>query len=91
MVEFETAYDTVEHDALWAALREQGAPHGYINILKRRYSKQGVTVLARTRNRQFEYSRGVKQGDFISSYLFVVQMEAIFRKRKARWESQIEC
>eukprot|EP00959_Pyramimonas_sp_CCMP1952_P383620 8039344-Pyramimonas_sp.AAC.1 len=85
MIDFEKAFDTVEHDTLWAALADQGVPSAYIDLLKRLYARQTATVIAGERSRPFDILRGVKQGDPISSFLFVVVMEAIFRKLKARW------
>eukprot|EP00959_Pyramimonas_sp_CCMP1952_P379275 7944848-Pyramimonas_sp.AAC.1 len=35
MVDFEKAFDTVEHDTLWKALEQQCIPIEYINVLKR--------------------------------------------------------
>eukprot|EP00959_Pyramimonas_sp_CCMP1952_P173324 3621816-Pyramimonas_sp.AAC.1 len=54
-------------------------------MLKRLYAKQSACVTAGTKSRMFDIFRGVKQGDPISSLLFVVVMEAVFRKLKVRW------
>ena len=78
MIDFEKAFDTVEHDTLWNALEEQHVKPAYIDVLKRLYAHQSATVVAGERSRRFDVSRGVKQGDPISSFLFVVVMEAIF-------------
>ena len=69
MVDFEKAFDTVEHDTLWKSLSEHGVQPPYINLLKRLYVRQGATVVAGERSRVFDISCGVKQGDPISSFL----------------------
>jgi len=63
LVDFEKAFDTVEHDALWKVLNEQGVEPAYINLLRKLYKNQTATVLAGTESRAFTLGRGVKQGD----------------------------
>ena len=85
MVDFEKAFDTVEHGPLWHALEELGVPPEYVNMLKLLYSKQESNVLACKDSRPFSLERGVKQGDPISSLLFLAVMECMFRRLKKRW------
>ena len=44
LVDFEKAFDTVEHNTLWEALRELGVSEPYIGILQNLYAKQCATV-----------------------------------------------
>lgn len=37
---FRKAFDSVSHDALWQALREQGVSEPYVALLRRLYSQQ---------------------------------------------------
>ena len=48
-VDFRKAFDCVEHEALWSALGELGAPLPYIKILKRLYAAQTAKVWRRER------------------------------------------
>ena len=57
----------------------------YINVLRTLYDKQYATVSAGKESRSFEIKRGVKQGDPISSLLFLAVMEVVFRSLKERW------
>ena len=82
---FENAFDTVEHGPLFKTLRELGVQDSYVSLLIKLYEDQVATVAAGTESRTFSLNRGVKQGDPISSLLFIAVMEAIFRKLKARW------
>jgi len=85
LVDFEKAFDTVEHEPLWEALVELGIQPAYVNLLKIMYSSQLATVASGAESRSFNLERGVKQGDPISSFLFIVVMEVVFRRLKARW------
>ena len=85
LVDFEKAFDTVEHGPLWQALEELGVAAEYIDFIKVLYREQESTVLAGKESRAFPSERGVKQGDPISSLLFLAVMECIFRKLKKRW------
>ena len=40
LVDFEKAFDTVEHDALWTVLKEQTIEPAYIELLKKLYKQQ---------------------------------------------------
>ena len=85
LVDFEKAFDTVEHDPLWDALTELGVNQSYINILKMLYGHQEAEVAVGTKSRLFTLERGVKQGDPISSFLFIAVMEVVFRSLKRKW------
>ena len=85
LVDFEKAFDTVEHDTLWDALDELGVAQPYTNLLKKLYSCQQATVVSGVESRPFDLQRGVKQGDPLSSFLFIAVMEVVFRHLKCRW------
>ena len=67
------------------ALAEQGVEIPYVDLLKKLYNHQSATVLSGAESRRFQIERGVKQGDPISSFLFLVVLESIFRTLKQRW------
>ena len=85
LVDFEKAFDTVEHDALWSALRKQGIGDEYVCLLQKLYCIQTATVNAGVGSRAFTLARVVKQGDPISCLLFLCVMEECFANLKARW------
>ena len=63
LVDFEKAFDTVEHAPLWSALEELGVQDEYVDLLKTLYREQVSTVLAGEESRSFSLERGVTQGD----------------------------
>ena len=46
LIDFEKAFDTVEHDVLWEVLKDQGLHPDYIDIIKRLYDGQTAYVQA---------------------------------------------
>ena len=87
LIDFEKAFDTVEHDVLWEVLKNQGLHPDYIDIIKRLYDGQTAYVQAGAASRRFPLLRGVKQGDPVSALLFIAVMEQCFRSLKKRWKS----
>eukprot|EP00973_Karenia_brevis_P048701 6757970-Karenia_brevis.AAC.1 len=71
LVDYEKAFDSVEHAALWKVLNQSGISSGYIELLKILYDHQTATVMAGVESRAFPLERGVKQGDPISALLFI--------------------
>ena len=65
-----SAFDTVEHAALWRALRELAVDEGYIDLIKGLYACQYAKVFTGVESRSFRIERGVKQGDPLSPLLF---------------------
>jgi hypothetical protein len=54
-------------------------------LIKMLYREQQSTVLSGSESRPFTLERGVKQGDPVSSLLFLAVMEVCFRRLKAKW------
>eukprot|EP00973_Karenia_brevis_P029337 4045647-Karenia_brevis.AAC.1 len=57
LVDFEKAFDTVEHEALWKVLEDQRVPIHYISLLKSLYQEQVAAVQTDVRSRSFRISR----------------------------------
>ena len=85
LVDFEKAFDCVEHQALFAVLHKFGVHTCYINLIQRLYENQTASVPAGVESRSFCISRGVKQGDPISGLLFIAVMEICFDTLKEKW------
>ena len=86
-IDFEKAFDSIEHDAIWAALQRQGVSDGYIEVLQRMYKGQTSQVSVDAMlSRSFEIQRGTKQGDPLSTLLFNAVLEDAFREVRTKWK-----
>ena len=86
-VDFEKAFDSIEHEALWQVLPDQGVDDDHIDFLTVLYNNQTACVTAGANSRDFPVGRGVKQGDPISALLFIDVMKTIFRNWKQKWNT----
>ena len=74
-IDFQKAFDTVEHASLWHALADQNVPAGYIRLLQKLHEGQKTQVRTDVESKSFDIGRGTKQGDPLSSLLFNALLE----------------
>ena len=80
-IDYEKAFDTVEHFAIFEALRKANVNEAYINILQNIYNQATARVhLGKLVSTEFPIHRGVRQGDPLSPELFTAVMEEVFKK-----------
>ena len=86
-IDFEKAFDSLEWDFLWDALRAYGFPECFIFKLQILYNDiQACVSNGGTTTPFFDIKRGVKQGDPPSGYLFILAIELLLiriRENKA--------
>ena len=88
-IDYEKAFDSIEHDAIWTALARQGVPDGYVELLARLYAGQsGRVSVDSTLSRSFVLGRGTKQGDPLSTLLFNAVLEDVFNDIRPKWEAK---
>ena len=75
------AFDRIEYEVLFQALRDQGLEAPMIALILDLYSPQRGSANG---SRFFDITRGVKQGDVISSLLFNAALEFVFKKWKRK-------
>ena len=80
-LDLKKAFDRIEFGPLFAALREQGVPDAYIQLLSILYQNQKGTVDGKM---FFDIQRGVKQGDVLSAMFLNAGIEIVFRRWKTR-------
>ena len=79
-VDYEKAFDTVEMNALWNALQEQGVNSKLIAVLRLFYANARSVVQLGEAKVSINIKRGVRQGDPLSPKLFTATLEHIFRR-----------
>ena len=80
-IDYEKAFDTVEHFAIFEALRKTNVNETYIIILQNIYNQATAKVhLDKLVSTEFPIHRGVRQGDPLSPKLFTAVMEEVFKK-----------
>ena len=66
------AFDAVDHDLIFAALKKNGFPDPLINVIRKMYKKLALKIEKGEEVSFVDYLIGVHQGDNLASLLFVV-------------------
>uniref|UniRef100_A0A3P9KK69 Reverse transcriptase domain-containing protein n=1 Tax=Oryzias latipes TaxID=8090 RepID=A0A3P9KK69_ORYLA len=82
-VEYEKAFDSILHKAVFEALKQHSVEEKYINILKETYDGGTAQVLNESLSRKIKIMKGVRQGDTLSPVMFTAALEKIFRRMEA--------
>ena len=83
-IDYNKAFDCVDHDKLWKILREMGIPDHFSCFLRNLYAGQEARVRTRHRTKDwFKIGKRVCQGCILSPCLFNLYAEYIMRS--TRW------
>ena len=87
-IDFTKAFDRIKHSALWSSLENYGVEPSYVELLQRLYSQQEGTVLTDKQSDVFSIKRGTKQGDPLSSPLFITVLQFSLEDDLKRWQGK---
>jgi hypothetical protein len=86
LIDYKKAFDTLKHEFMFTALRNQGIPEHFALLIQEMYRGLKARIKTDVEGRYFEIKRGVGQGDPLSPILFNGALEHIFRGLK--WEDR---
>ena len=73
LLDWEKAFDKIDHDAMWTALTELGLPEMYINNIKALYQNPQFRVKEDGQTTAwYKQKTGIRQGCPLSPYLFIL-------------------
>lgn len=78
-VDYKKAFDSLEHKAIWEALRDQGVEEKYVRIIEEVYKTSTAKIRLDKKGGRIDIKRGVRQGDPVSPKIFAAVLENIFR------------
>ena len=79
-IDYDKAFDGVDHNKLWKILKERGIPGHLTCLLRNLYAGHEATVrIGRGTTDWFQIGKGVCQGCILSPYLFNLYAEYIMR------------
>ena len=79
-IDYEKAFDSVEHEVIFQALRNIGINESYINIIEDIYTEAKARVhIEKQESEEINILRGVRQGDPISPKLFTAAIQEVFK------------
>ena len=80
-IDFQQAFDTLAHNAIWQALKEKGVPPKIVDIVKAIYDQSTCNVLHKNLvSEPIPVLNGVKQGYILSPVLFKVTLDYVMSK-----------
>ena len=79
IVDYEKAFDSIQHRAVFEALRPHGVQEKYVNIIKETYAEGTAQIRTEKLGGKIKITKEVRQGDTLSPVMFTAAVEEIFK------------
>ncbi|CAH2216315.1 jg21798, partial [Pararge aegeria aegeria] len=79
-IDYQKAFDTVTHASIWESLKKQEVSEVYIEVIRCIYKNNTAKIKLENLGPSFPIERGLRQGDPLSSTIFITILETIFSK-----------
>eukprot|EP00057_Strongylocentrotus_purpuratus_P009229 XP_011663703.1 PREDICTED: uncharacterized protein LOC105438068 [Strongylocentrotus purpuratus] len=80
-VDYQKAFDSIEHTDMFDALRKINIEEGYVRILEDIYTNAVARIhIDNDVSKEVKIQRGVRQGDTLSPKIFTATIEEVFKK-----------
>ena len=79
-VDYEKAFDSIQHGAVVEALRAHGMQEKYIIIIKETYTEGTAQIRRKKLSGKIRITKSVHQGDTLSPVMFTAAVEEIFKR-----------
>ena len=79
-VDYEKAFDSIQHRAVFEALRAHGVQEKYINIIKETYAEGTAQIRTEKLSGKIKIMKGVRQSDTLAPVMFTAAVEEIFKR-----------
>ena len=77
-IDFQKAFDTIKHKVIWAVLRSHDKREKTVTVLQKIYENaQSAVRIGRHQGEWFHIEVGIRQGDLLSSLLFIAYLERV--------------
>ncbi len=84
-VDLVKAFDTANHDLLFALLERYGAPADLVDVIKKLHNNFKLKLKIENETCLVDYTVGVRQGDNMAPTLFIFLMQAFFTTFSKHW------
>ena len=79
-VDYKKAFDSIQHSAVFEALRVHSVQEKYINIIKETYIEGTAQIGTAMLSGKIKIRKGVRQGDTLSPVMLTAAIEEIFKR-----------
>ena len=90
-VDYEKAFDSLDRETLWKILRHYGVPTKLVNMIKNSYEGMSCRVIHDGQlTNNFEIRTGVRQGCWLSQFLFILAIDWIMKTETKGTRNEIQ-